>query len=735
MNKIIKKSFKVACAAFGVVFLFSCSDRVESVDTVTNESVFVNQDEAIEIAKRFIQNNGTDAAATRAVSGGKLKVVLTDEKTATRTGGTTHPSYYVINLDSTAYVVVSGSKVTSPVLGFSFDGPFVTENIPDGAQYMFNEFASQIKVANVKIKPSAETENMREAYLEPSPTRAEAIVGPLLGNIKWNQSPYYNAYCPSNTPVGCVATATSQIMRYYKYPKRGTGSHSYRSSYGTLSFNYDYDINWDNMPGPVLRQRNDDIARFCYGVAVSIDMGFSPYGSGTWQQYVPRALKTYYKYPSAVQSAERSDYTYEQWVALVKRELDARRPVQYCGGGSGGAHSFVCDGYTQNNYFHFNWGWGGMSDGYFLLYALNPGSLGTGGGAGGYNNNQSIVVNFAPPGGVEPNPDPEPNPNPTPEPDPVDEGGYPKAWGKQCQTTFIKNVQIGSVGNETGSSGTGYAYYNKDLIALAPGATYELTLTPGFTGTVYTEYWTAWIDFNGNKKFDSNEMIAYGLSMGGAKLTRRFTVPTRATRHKVRMRVCMSWGTYAKSEGSFTSGEVEDYDIQVSDDINPTPTPNPDPKPDPDPKPNPNPEPNPTPSGYCQTGVTSPSTANIRFVELGGIQNYSSYTSGGYSDFTNKATTAYSGYSLRYTLSPNGKSGYNYWRMWIDFDNDKEFDSSEMVLQKVAYGTIYGRINLPRGLSKGYHRVRISMKQGGYADACDRFEVGEVEDYLIYVKY
>lgn len=63
---MIKKSFKVACAAFGVVILFSCSDRVESVDTVTNESVFVNQDEAIEIAKRFIQNNGTDAAATRA---------------------------------------------------------------------------------------------------------------------------------------------------------------------------------------------------------------------------------------------------------------------------------------------------------------------------------------------------------------------------------------------------------------------------------------------------------------------------------------------------------------------------------------------------------------------------------------------------------------------------------------------------------------------------------------------
>ena len=62
-------------------------------------------------------------------------------------------------------------------------------------------------------------------------------------------------------------------MRLYKYPKRGTGSHSYSSSYGTLSFNYDYNIDWDAMPESVLRQRNDEVARFCYGVAVALDMG------------------------------------------------------------------------------------------------------------------------------------------------------------------------------------------------------------------------------------------------------------------------------------------------------------------------------------------------------------------------------------------------------------------------------------------------------------------------------
>lgn len=727
MNKILKKLFKVAMAVFGFAFFFSCSDQVDNpAEPVSDANVYVSQDEAIEIAKRFIKNNGPESAVTRAASGGNLKVVLTDIKAGTRAEANAHPSYYVINLDSTAYVVVSGSKVTYPVLGFSFDNPFITTSIPDGVQYMFDNYTVEVKDANTKIKPSTAIEDLRNAYLESTPTRAEAIVGPLLGRIKWNQQPYYNTYCPRGTPVGCVATATSQIMRLYKYPKRGTGSHSYSSSYGTLSFNYDYNIDWDAMPESVLRQRNDEVARFCYGVAVALDMGFSPSGSGTWQQYVPAALKKYYKYPSNVQSAERSSYSYNQWIALVKRELDAGRPVQYCGGGTGGAHSFVCDGYTSNNYFHFNWGWGGMSDGYFQLHALNPGSLGTGGGSGGgFNNYQSIVINFAPPGGVEPNPDPKPQPDPKPTPDPDDHSDYGKAWGQRCATTYIKNVQIGNEGNVTGSSGTGYAHYSQDPILLYPGSTYYLTLTPGFTGTTYTEYWTAWIDYNGDKVFDDDEMIAKGTTYGNTSLKKSFRVPTNATNEKIRMRVCMSWGSYAKSVGSFTSGEVEDYDIYISNKEYPKPNPKPDPKPDP----------NPGPTEYCKSAATSPCTAYIRFVELGGMNNYSTCNSAGYSNFTSKYGIGYSGYNVRYTLSPDGRRGTNYWRVWIDFNNDKEFDSSELVVQKASTGTVYGYFALPRNLSKGFHRVRVSMKQGSYADSCDKFDVGEVEDYLLYVRY
>ena len=62
------------------------------------------------------------------------------------------------------------------------------------------------------------------------------------------------------------------------------------------------------------------------------------------------------------------------------------------GQGSGGGHSYIVDGYDSNGFLHVNWGWGGISDGYYNVSYMNPGDLGTGGGAGGFNEMQSIIV-------------------------------------------------------------------------------------------------------------------------------------------------------------------------------------------------------------------------------------------------------------------------------------------------------------------------------------------------------
>jgi len=193
----------------------------------------------------------------------------------------------------------------------------------------------------------------------------------------------------------------AQIMKFWSYPTTGSGFHSYNHSrYGTLSANFGsttYD--WSAMPNNVT-SANNAVATLMYHCGVSVDMNYgvsATGGSGAYHTDVVTALKTYFGYSSGVKRELRSSYSQSQWISLLKNELNAGRPIQYAGYGSGGGHSFVCDGYDNNDFFHFNWGWGGSSDGYFSVNALNPGNLGAGGGSGGFNSNQEIIVGISAP--------------------------------------------------------------------------------------------------------------------------------------------------------------------------------------------------------------------------------------------------------------------------------------------------------------------------------------------------
>ena len=106
-------------------------------------------------------------------------------------------------------------------------------------------------------------------------------------------------------------------------------------------------------------------------------------------------------------------YTYEynysssEWLNLVKDEM-ANGPVVFAGTDDYGGHMFVLDGYTTMDYFHVNWGWGGYSNGYYKINALEPADQGVGANMGSYNDWQSVIVNFRK-SGIEPEPEPEQN--------------------------------------------------------------------------------------------------------------------------------------------------------------------------------------------------------------------------------------------------------------------------------------------------------------------------------------
>src|SRR6185312_9539294 len=122
------------------------------------------------------------------------------------------------------------------------------------------------------------------------PHKLMTSVTPLCQST-WDQPSPYNMYCPGGSVTGCVATAMAQIMRYWSYPAMGKGASSYcdctaggfTQNYGTLSANYAHPYKWVNMPlnGPTTA--DTDIGRLMSDCGISVNMDYSPSGSGAWE--------------------------------------------------------------------------------------------------------------------------------------------------------------------------------------------------------------------------------------------------------------------------------------------------------------------------------------------------------------------------------------------------------------------------------------------------------------------
>lgn len=286
------------------------------------------------------------------------------------------PAFYIFNT-SDSYVVVSGDKRMPPVLAFSDEGAFDSENIAPAAQMWLDYYSEQIhylKVNNVG--------NIDAGWLLRDGFRDGAAVAPLL-HSKWGQGEPYNYYCPrdirgdnSRCVTGCVATALGQIMYYFGFPESGVGSYTYQHPvYGELSADYEsavYDFSaMCDKPAGI----NTAISRLIYDCGVGMDMDYGPDGSGVHNHSAGRVLREHFKYSPNAVSVFRDSTTLD-WDSLLVAHLDRRIPLYYAGWSvpDTNGHGFVCDGYQMvdsNYYFHFNFGWEGSSDGYFYTDALN----------------------------------------------------------------------------------------------------------------------------------------------------------------------------------------------------------------------------------------------------------------------------------------------------------------------------------------------------------------------------
>ena len=340
-----------------------------------------------------------NAPATRAMTASPVlcKQIECGDKT---------PALYIFNNPGDrGFMVVSADDAAPALVGYTDTGNFDTSNVPPQLSWWLEEYAKKISYMREHNAPSL-----------PPATRAAtddfAPITPLI-KTKWDQESPFNQMCPKINnepcPTGCVATALAQVMKYYNYPAKGQGSISYEVLNqpgivgGTFTMDFaNTSFDWDNMIDIYEMDQYTDaqanavalLMKAC-GYASQMQYGWVASSALTNDQCY--ALVNYFNYDKALDYLVRWNYSYDDWVKIIYDNLSKGYPVIYGGiGPIAGGHSFICDGYSSDGYFHFNWGWGGVSDGYFLLDVLNPIDQGVGGNIGGFSFAEDAVVNIRP---------------------------------------------------------------------------------------------------------------------------------------------------------------------------------------------------------------------------------------------------------------------------------------------------------------------------------------------------
>jgi hypothetical protein len=302
------------------------------------------------------------------------------------------PAYFVFNInENDGFIIISADDAAHPVIGYSTKDHYI---IPEGKSNIGKWLVTRTKeiaaIRAVNAQPDFEIKRewagnfTSNLSARGSNNNSVTSVSPLCSST-WDQSGggtvQYNNLCPGGSVTGCVATAMAQIMRFWSYPAHGTGSSSYTAgSYGTLSCNYGATTyNWSAMP---LTSSNSNVALISYQAGVSVEMNYSPSGSGAYVITADDpicAQNSYVQYfgydPAIIQGLYRSGYSDATWISMLENDLIAGRPIQYVGDDpTQGGHTWVCDGFDATNNFHMNWGWGGYDDGYYSINNLNTSS-------------------------------------------------------------------------------------------------------------------------------------------------------------------------------------------------------------------------------------------------------------------------------------------------------------------------------------------------------------------------
>ncbi|MCD4729909.1 MAG: C10 family peptidase, partial [Bacteroidales bacterium] len=309
--------------------------------------------------------------------------------------------YYVINFTDNGFVLLAADDNVFPVLGYSFESNYLNTELPPAFSAWLTYYKNQL--ISVKQKGLTATESIEKVwnkYLEFNPddylkSVTQQVVAPLL-TCNWSQKYSYNAYCPADPAgygghaiAGCVAVAMAQVLYYFRFPEVGEDSCGYQSDYGYEFADFgNTNYKWNEMVNTIYNMSNPAIAELVYHVGVSVEMDYGAYSSSANAWDTRDALVNYFRYSDEANFLSMIDLE-ESFNDSLIACLDKQIPLIYRGGDLMMSHAFVCDGYQDSSFFHFNWGWAGQYNGYFNIDTLVPGGY-------DFTFNQAALFNIYP---------------------------------------------------------------------------------------------------------------------------------------------------------------------------------------------------------------------------------------------------------------------------------------------------------------------------------------------------
>ncbi len=320
------------------------------------------------------------AGPLRSVSTDPLKLAYTQESEAAE------PAVYVFNRDGAAgfYVLAADDAVGDIVLGYSHTGYFSADNISPGLKWLLDAYSEH-------VGSCARGGKALYAPAEWNP------VTPLISST-WAQTSPYNDMCPvvlgERAISGCVSVAVGQVMRKHQWPASGKGSLSYSYVLNGTKYDissdfskhtYDWNSMLDSYTGSSTQAQKNAVAQLVYDCGVIAQTMYIPDGytvgsSGSLTKAAVGMIE-HFDYDKSMLCLKREWFKEEDWSMMMYGQISQGLPVLYSGQSYGGGHAFVLDGCDESGRFHFNWGWGGYDDGYFLIDAIP------------YNMDQEAMVN------------------------------------------------------------------------------------------------------------------------------------------------------------------------------------------------------------------------------------------------------------------------------------------------------------------------------------------------------